>query len=212
MVSQRLMNFKFAMFVHLRLFILCCVGVVCLGNWVEARETYQQFAARMVAQAVAENAIRSDLEDQLFLLSNSYRQSQGYAPLARDKTQLAAARAHAMDMLLNNFMGHRASTGQEFDSRMKALNGNPLILPRMAENAARVSKPGVVNAAMASSLFQQWVHSPGHRSTLVSRDYVSVAIGVVSLGGKLYADQIFVGPRVVTNMNASTPAEPPSLY
>jgi uncharacterized protein YkwD len=166
-----------------------------------ARETYTAFAARLVAQAQSANELRPDLEAELTRLANAFRKSKGLPALKTDSAAQSAARAHAMDMMLNNFMGHVASTGHDFDSRMRALHGGAMILPAMAENAARVSKPGAVNAAMAASLFQQWVKSPSHRKTLLSRDYVKVATGVVSKGGRLYADQIFTGPQVQTNMN-----------
>ena len=75
-----------------------------------------------------------------------------------------------------------------------------LVLPMMGENAARVSKPGVVDNAMAAKLFQQWVKSAPHRKALLSRDFVKLAVGAVSKGGQLYADQIFTGPELKTNM------------
>jgi uncharacterized protein YkwD len=108
-----------------------------------------------------------------------------------------------MDMLLNNFMGHVSSTGHDFDSRMRALNAGALILPGMAENAARVTQTGKVDSAVATKLFEQWVKSPAHRKTLLSLDYLSVATGVVAKDGQVYADQIFTGPRSITNMSRS---------
>jgi uncharacterized protein YkwD len=172
-----------------------------------ARETYTAFAARLVAQARSENYIRPDLEAELTKLANAFRKSKGLPALKTDSAAQSAARAHAMDMMLNNFMGHVASTGHDFDSRMRALHGGAMILPSMAENAASEHRSGNANAATAASLFQQWVKSPPHRKTLLSRDYVKVATGVVSKGGQLYADQIFTGPQVQTNMNRVQPVE-----
>lgn len=186
---------------------LCLVVLSFSTTNVAARETYAGFAARMVAQAQSANELRPDLEAELTRLANAFRKSKGLPALKIDSAAQSAARAHAMDMMLNNFMGHVASTGHDFDSRMRALNGGAMILPSMAENAARVSRPGNVNAAMAASLFQQWVKSASHRKTLLSRDYVKVATGVVSKGGRLYADQIFTGPQVQTNMNRVQPVE-----
>jgi uncharacterized protein YkwD len=206
---------KFISMRFVQCFNLCCVAVTLLvasQQLAQARETYVVFADRMVATAKAENAIRPDLEAQLAGLANAFRKSKGLPALAIDEAAHAAARAHAMDMMLHNFMGHVASTGQDFDSRMRALNGGAMILPGMAENAARVSKPGLVDRKMAASLFQQWVKSPPHRKALLSRDYLKVATGVVSKGGQLYADQIFTGPAVSTNMGRVVPAEKPGVY
>jgi uncharacterized protein YkwD len=96
-----------------------------------------------------------------------------------------------VDMMRNNFMGHRASTGQEFESRMRAFVGNPMMMPRMAENAARDTQKGVADQAKASRLFQQWIDSRGHRKTLLNASYRYVSTGVVQRGNKIWAVQIF---------------------
>ena len=165
-----------------------------------ARETYVQASARLAEQAVAENLVRADLEAELFQLTNDYRASKGLRALAIDNVMVDDARAHALDMLQQGRVGHVASTGQDFNSRMRALRGGGVVvLPMMGENAARVSKPGVVDKAMAGKLFQQWVKSAPHRKALLSRDFVKLAVGAVSKGGQLYADQIFTGPEVKMN-------------
>ncbi len=180
-------------------------AVFLVSGQALARETYVQFSARLVDAAEAAQLERADFALELFNLANSYRASKGVRALRANTENHGAAVAHAMDMMQNNYMGHIASTGQDFESRMRALRGGGMItLPRMAENAARVSKPGVVDKAMAQGLFQQWVKSAEHRHTLLSRDYVSVATGVVSQGGVLYADQIFVGPETKTNLGSSS--------
>lgn len=180
---------------------------VCL-----ARETYVQASARLAAQAISENLVRADLEAELFRLTNEFRASKGLRALRVDNTMRDDARAHALDMLQQGRVGHVASTGHDFDSRMNALKGGPMVMPVMGENAARVSKPGDVNAAMAGKLFQQWVNSAPHRKALLSRDFVKLAVGAVSKGGQLYADQIFTGPEVQTNMGRVVPEESGSIY
>jgi uncharacterized protein YkwD len=192
-------------------FIMLSLATLCSFNGqAVARETYVAFAARMVAQAQSENDVRADLEVEILQLANAYRKSKGLNGLTADPAMVAAARAHAMDMMLGKFMGHVASIGHNFESRMRALRPGAMVLPMMAENAARVSKAGEVNSAMAASLFQQWVKSAPHRHTLLSRDYVKVATGAVSRGGVLYADMIFSGPEVKTNMQQGTAV--PGLY
>jgi uncharacterized protein YkwD len=184
-------------------FMLCWVVLGLSGAGAVARETYLNFSARIVVQAQKEGDIRLDLEKQIFLLANRFRKSNGLPTLALDLAAQRAARAHAMDMLLNNFMGHVSSTGHDFDSRMRALNAGALILPGMAENAARLTQTGKVDSAVATKLFERWVKSPAHRKTLLSLDYLSVATGVVAKDGQAYADQIFTGPRSITNMSRS---------
>jgi uncharacterized protein YkwD len=204
LLAQRLKRVRFYRtfsIAWVRLWLVVVVVFISLIHPTEARETYLALANRLVAQAESENLVRPDLELEIVRLANSYRISKGLRALKIDISLQNAARAHAMDMMLNRFMGHVASTGQDFDSRMRALRGGGmLILPSMAENAARVSKPGVVDAKMAASLFQQWVKSAPHRKALLSRDFVKLAVGAVSKGGQLYADQIFTGPEVKTNL------------
>ncbi len=192
-----------------------CALVVCLvvalsPALCSARETYVQASTRLAAQAEAEGLVRADLEAELFRLTNDYRKAKGVRALALDDVMLDDARAHALDMLQQASVGHVASGGQDFMARMRALHGGGmLVLPAMGENAARVSKPGVVDAAMAGKLFQQWVKSAPHRKALLSRDFVKLSVGAVSKGGLLYADQIFTGPEVKTNLGQ---AEGGSIY
>lgn len=192
--------------------MLCAVATLnpalCL-----ARETYVQTSERLAAQAETENLVRADLEAELFQLTNAFRKANGKRALALDDVMLNEARAHALDMMQQGSVGHVASTGQDFDARMRALRGGGMVvMPAMGENAARVSKPGVVDAAMAAQLFQQWVKSAPHRKALLSRDFVKLAVGAVSKGGQLYADQIFTGPKVNTNLGQGAAEEGQGIY
>ncbi|MDE2383750.1 MAG: hypothetical protein KGO53_03960 [Alphaproteobacteria bacterium] len=165
-----------------------------------AAEQYVGFVSRMVAQGTAQHLFRADVETRLLALLNAYRQAKGLKALAADPALAAAARAHAADMALHGFLGHVASTGHDFDSRMHALRGGALVLPSMGENAAEVPRPSEDPAVLAQSLFQTWLASAPHLHTMVSRDYLKVATGVAIVNGKAYADQIFIGPEVQTNM------------
>jgi uncharacterized protein YkwD len=199
-------------FCHLRLILnvgLIAVVIAFGTDSAAARETYRAYAARIVAQAAREGDIRADLEDQLFRMTNAYRKAQGMRALARDPSPAVklAARAHAMDLLLNHRMGHVASTGQDLEERVRALTNSPMVLPITGENAAAWNGTGAIDAGRAAALFQLWVKSSGHRHNLLGRDYVKMTVGVVVRGDRFYADQIFTGPAVVTNMQNSAPVE-----
>ncbi len=185
--------------------------LICLALWMavfwlptlnkaQAGETYVQLVARVSKTGVTQHLFQPTIEGQLFALANAYRQSHGLAPLKQDETMLFAARAHAMDMLQHHFLGHTASTGQDFDSRMRALHGGAMILPTMGENAVMWKSTHLPRDGLAQKLFQSWVGSSEHRHTLLSRDYLKVSTGVAMSGNEIYADQIFVGPEVSTNM------------
>ena len=182
--------------------VFCALIVVALP--AEARETYRQLVARLIT--AGHNAERPDVEQQLYDLANQYRMSKGLRALSINQSVQAASLAHAMDMMQHNYMGHVASSGHDFDSRMRALRDGAMILPSMGENAARLSHTDLKDPNSAQRIFQQWLNSPPHRHALLSRDYTSVATGVVAQGDKIYADQIFVGPEVVTNMQRAAPA------
>jgi uncharacterized protein YkwD len=192
--------------------VLCgLLGAGC--SEVQARETYRQLMGRMVQEASTTHAERPDLERQLWQLANEFRKAKGLKALKSDEANHGAAVAHAMDMLQHNYMGHVASSGHDFDSRMRALRDGAMILPSIGENAARLNKADVNDPQAAQKIFQQWVKSPSHRHTLLSRDYVTLATGVVAMDGKIYADQIFVGPEVQSNMGRAVPEQADgSLY
>lgn len=167
----------------------------------EARETYAAFMARVNASLPEGASFRPDLENVLLAAANAYRAEKGAKGLREGAPELiAAARAHAADMMMNDFVGHTSSTGAGFEGRMRTVYPGVMMLPRMAENAARERSKGPPDAAKAQKLFQQWVHSSSHASTLRSRDYLTVATGVVEKDGKLFAVQIFKGPELKTNM------------
>lgn len=192
-------------------------ATVLQGHGAAARETYAAFVVR-INEALPDGAqFRADLEEQLLNAANKYRVAKGLKRLKPAAAALAqAARAHAADMMHGEFVGHTSSSGAGFESRMRALNPGVMMLPRMAENAARERSKGPADAAKAGKLFQQWVKSSAHAKTMRSRDYIAVATGVAEKDGKLYAVQIFVGPELKTNMFGAKPqggaAESDTLY
>ncbi len=152
---------------------------------------YRDFAAGLNANPPAGSKFRPDLEQKLSELANAYRAQEGKEPLTPDPMFQVAARAHAADMMINGFMGHRSSTGQDFDSRMRSFVDDITKFPGMAENAARDTQKTPVDAAKARALFSQWVKSRPHRKALVSRNYQFVSTGVIQSGNKIWAVQIF---------------------
>lgn len=167
-----------------------------LGTALEAgAKTYLETALGSLKDLPADARIREDLETEIAARANAYRRSKGVEPLRSSPLLRDAARAQAIDMMLNGYVGHKASTGQEFDSRMRAFLslGNPFSMPQMAENAARDTQKGEADAAKAQRLFQQWVESGPHRKALLNSGYKFVSTGVVQRGNNIWAIQIFWG-------------------
>lgn len=177
--------------------IWLAAGLILLtGTAFEASaKTYLEIALGSLKNLPADARIREDLEAQIAGQANAYRQSKGVASLQASPQLRDAARAQAIDMMLNGYVGHKSSSGHEFDSRMRAFLGSPaMMMPRMAENAARDTQKGEADAGKARRLFQQWVESRPHRKTLLNSGYKFVSTGVVQRGNKIWAVQIFFAP------------------
>jgi uncharacterized protein YkwD len=177
------------------------------GVPAQARDTYASFARNLTTTERHGVRFRPDLESYLLGAANAYRRGKGTGALAADRQNLTAARAHAMDMALHDFVGHVSSTGAGFESRVRAFRPGVMFLPSMGENAARVSSGEPATSAKASKLMTQWIKSAPHRKALSSRSYNSVATGVVQKGNRLYAVQIFSGPDVKSNVRFGAPAK-----
>ena len=171
------------------------VSVLLLGSAVDTRaKTYLEIALGSLKNLPADSRIREDLEAEIVARANAYRQTKGIGRLQASPLLRNAARAQAVDMMFNGYVGHRASSGHEFDSRMRVFLGSPMRLPQMAENAARDTQKGEADAAKAGRLFQQWVDSRPHRKTLLNKGYTFVSTGVVQRGNKIWSVQIFFAP------------------
>lgn len=183
---------------------LCKYSLICLvlgpvllavASFEAVAKTYLETALGSLTNLPADARIREDLETVIAGQANAYRQSKGIASLQSSSQLRDAARAQAIDMMLNGYVGHKASSGHEFDSRMRAFLGSPIMMmPRMAENAARDTQKGEADAGKARRLFQQWVESRSHRKTLLNSGYKFVSTGVVQRGNKIWAVQIFFAP------------------
>lgn len=178
-------------------FIWLIIGSVLLpGTAFEANaKTYLEIARSSLKNLPADARIREDLEASIAGQANAYRQAKGITSLQPSPRLLDAARAQAVDMMLNGYVGHKSSSGHEFDSRMRAFLGSSIMMmPRMAENAARDTQKGEADQGKARRLFQQWVESRPHRKTLLNSGYRFVSTGVVQRGNKIWAVQIFFAP------------------
>ena len=176
---------------YVRRLVVSWLFVVAIGLGANAfAETYVGLVSRLVAQGHFEPQI----EQLLLSKVNTYRRSRGVAALTPETDMAFAARAHAADIATQKRLGHVASNGMDFDSRMRALHNGTMVLPAMAENAAVAPARGDSNQ-IADLLFSAWLHSEGHRLTMVSRDYLKVSTGVTIVDGKVYADQILPARR-----------------
>lgn len=175
---------------------LCMLVMVLANIDVVRAESYKTYAGTLLQGLPGEARYRPDLERVLDNLANAYRGSKKTAALQPSDVFTAMARAHAADMLLNDFVGHRASTGHDFAMRVEVMKPEGLVFRSIAENAARDRQKGPADEAKARRLFQQWMDSRPHRKALLNRSYAYVSSGVVQRGTVISAVQIFWGePR-----------------
>jgi uncharacterized protein YkwD len=186
---------------RLQLCSLALLLIVFPAGFAQARETYVEYAKRILAEPPEGAAIRPDLEAGVLRATNAYLATKGLKPLKpATETLQTAARAQAMDLLSQGGMGHVSSNGYNFESRVHAFFPGQMFLSAMAENAARLRNSSLSDSAQAQALVQQWITSASHRKNMTNRTYVMIAVGVVSRGNDIYAVQIFSGPAVKTNM------------
>lgn len=177
--------------------IWLCMAVMLFANTVNVRaEPYKAYAQSLLQNLPSGTNYRPDLERVLDNLANAYRGSKKAAALKSSGLFSTMARAHAADMLLNDFVGHRSSTGYDFAMRVEVMRPEGLVFRSIAENAARDRQKGAADEAKARRLFQQWTDSRPHRKALLNRSYAYVSSGVVQRGNVISAVQIFWGePR-----------------
>ncbi len=179
--------------VEIRRFLLgfAILLAACLQAAPVIAGPYRDFAERLNESPPNGTAFRPDLEDLLADLANSYRAEEDKELLTPDPMLRELARAHAADMMINDFVGHKASTGHDFSSRVSAFVGDASRFPSIGENAARDTQKTPVDAKKARALFAQWIKSRSHRKNLVNRSFRFVSTGVIQRGNSIWAVQVF---------------------
>jgi len=103
-----------------------------------------------------------------FLYLNEERSGRGLPPLTWAPEAASVARAHCVDMIEHDFVGHRSPTTGEVMDRFVAA-GIPGVVVR--ENVARGYGPKGIHESL--------MDSPGHRVNILATDVTHVGIGVV---------------------------------
>jgi uncharacterized protein YkwD len=187
--------------------VLCMIVTAATAGPTHARERYVEFVARLAQSPPGDIRFDTAMEQSLLQRINAERRAKGLKALTVNQRYSDAARAHAADLMLRNKMEHRAGTGQDFESRMRALNPGVTFIARLGENAARVRRTRLSDDEKLMDIVQQWKKSSSHRQQMMSRDYVSVATGIAVRDGVIYAVQIFAGPEVKSSPNTTAPQQ-----
>ena len=165
--------------IGVRLAAVTASGVVACGlAFGQATEPPQD--VRVVRGQSA--ALRAERE--LFAAVNEARRSQGLAPLRWNESLAVAARRHAAVMA-------------EHGEAQHGFEGEPGLSLRVKETGAHFSwlSENVTQGPAAQFVHTQFMKSPKHRANILDTDMNSVGVGVVELGGQLFAVEDFADLR-----------------
>lgn len=99
-------------------------------------------------------------------LMNSVRTAQGYSRVTENARLSQAARAHAIDMVRNDYFSHVGRNGSAFTDRARAAGYTCVA----AENIA-------VGQNSEEAVMTAWVNSPGHLRNILKPDVREYGIG-----------------------------------
>lgn len=132
----------------------------------------------------------AEVEAILYQFTNEIRMKHGFAPLAREETLEALARAHCQDMLQRRFFSHYTPEGLAPKDRV--MPGFPRPIYRLGENIWKGFNQYLNHPErLARFIVDGWMNSPGHRDNIFSPDFTHLGIGVAVLGRDLRATQLF---------------------
>lgn len=133
--------------------------------------------------------------------TNRFRASEGRGPLVASTPLTAAAQTHARAMATEGFFAHVNPNDRSSRTLTDRIHNVGLEARACAENIAltysldfrdmrawmqkggrrsRGSSPAVLEytySALARSVVQQWIESPGHRRNLLGRPYSRIGLG-----------------------------------
>jgi uncharacterized protein YkwD len=108
----------------------------------------------------------SQIEQDIFTLTNEQREQNGIPPLILDPNISAVARAHSVDMNTRNFVGHINPDGLDPFQRMRA---GGISFTTAGENIA--GGPSV------EIMMTNWMNSPEHRANILNPAFIRIGVG-----------------------------------
>lgn len=103
---------------------------------------------------------RSDMEKEIFRLTNEIRVSKGLKALKWDTTLHNSARSHTKYMFVNNVFRHTTKY-------------------KVAENIILLASPQKVETYTARYLVDKWMASEGHRANILNPNITIMGVGVI---------------------------------
>ena len=141
------------------------------------------------------NAQNPDIEsitNFIFEKTNQLRLENNKSELTRNKVLDKMAQYHSDNMVKFNFFSHTDSFGDSLGDRAKKMDVKySLISENIADTPwfiKEVKIGGVnVNEKIASSIFKQWLNSPGHYKNMIENSVNEIGIGLgIKISGDSY--------------------------
>lgn len=131
-----------------------------------------------------EDTTTLSLEEQVLVLVNKERASQGLKPLIMNWEVQRVARYKSNDMRDNNYFSHQSPTyGSPFDM-LKKFN---IKYSTAGENIAKGQKT-------AEAVMNSWMNSEGHRKNILNPNFTEIGVGYSAGKSTTYWTQIFIKP------------------
>ena len=168
----------------IKVLIFSCTAIFVAGGGISSRCAWGGFPPRLVAQASNANVAQGD---ELLVLVNQSRITQGLLPLIRDARLMRLAQEHAEEMAKLGFISHDPPSGNIF-SRMSRTGYN---FGAARENLARARRVSYAHYAL--------LESPGHKDNIFATDVSHIGIGTAKgdpafTGDYLYIVEVFASP------------------
>ena len=141
------------------------------------------------------NAQNPDIEsitNFIFEKTNQLRLEKNKSELTRNKVLDKMAQYHSDNMVKFNFFSHTDSFGDSLGDRAKKMDVKySLISENIAYTPWFIKEVKIgevnVNEKIASSIFKQWLNSPGHYKNMIENSVNEIGIGLgIKISGDSY--------------------------
>jgi uncharacterized protein YkwD len=126
----------------------------------EPAKTAEPVNAAEPVESSGDYVFRSDMEKEIFRLTNEIRVSKGLNALKWDTTLHSSARSHTKYMFVNNVFKHTTKF-------------------KVAENIILLASPQKVETYTAQYLVDKWMASEGHRANILNPSITRMGVGVI---------------------------------
>ncbi len=138
--------------------------------------------------------VLTEVEAQVRLLINQFRQQQGLHSLAWNEDLARVARAHSQDMVVRRYLAHTNPEGQSPQDRLNLQYPKSFQMPYENSWGGTYGYDLANTRQVAENIMDSWKSSPPHRQNILNPDSTLMGLGIVSAGQEVRATLIMVQP------------------